>query len=300
MSVAQQTARILRGVARRLDAPAEADHSVWLARAARSTSAPGSRTASMFFDDHPRFYTTSHTASKSGRLNLRYEAIFAENRDILEGAKVLDIASHDGRWSLAALASGAKSVVGIEARPDLVEHAVANLDHYGYGPDRYRFVTGDVHEVLAAQDFDVDVVLCLGFLYHTLRYNELLHGIRKANARHVLIDTQASQMMKRGARIRLLHEQTRRQRAAAVDDYAHGTSVLTGRPNFAAIRTIMDAYGYRVDRLSDWDGLLRDNPELRGCSDYARRSRITIRCSDKYVFPAREVAAHRRRSRQPA
>ena len=102
----------------------------------------------MFFDDYPRFYETSETLPSRARLNLRYEAIIAENLDILDGARVLDIASHDGRWSLAALASGAKSVVGIEGRPELVEHSVANLEYYGYGPDEYRFLTGDVHKVL--------------------------------------------------------------------------------------------------------------------------------------------------------
>lgn len=105
------------------------------------------------------------------RLNLRYEAIFGENRDIFAGASVLDLASHDGRWSLAALATGARSVVGIEARPELVKSAMENLAGYGYRADRARFVTGDVHDVLSTHDLGADVVLCLGFLYHTLRYN---------------------------------------------------------------------------------------------------------------------------------
>ena len=128
----------------------------------------------MFFDDYPRFFDTSTTTATHGRLNLRYEAIFADNRDVFAGAKVLDIGSHDGRWSLAALACGAESVIGIEARPDLVEHSVATLDHYGYGADRCRFIAGDVFDAFADNEFDVDVVLCLGYLYHTLRFNELL------------------------------------------------------------------------------------------------------------------------------
>ena len=57
----------------------------------------------MFFDAYPRFYETSKTSASRGRLNLRYEAIFGENADVFRGARVLDIASHDGRWSLAAL-----------------------------------------------------------------------------------------------------------------------------------------------------------------------------------------------------
>ena len=102
---------------------------------------------------------------------------------------MLDLASHDGRWSLAALMSGARSVTSIEARPELVKGAAKNLAQYGYGADRARFLTGDVHQVLSTRDFDADVVLCLGFLYHTLRYNELLHGIRRTGAGYLIIDT---------------------------------------------------------------------------------------------------------------
>src|SRR4051795_7628198 len=76
-----------------------------------------------FFERFPRFYETSETSSFPWRLNLRHEAIFGEDGDLFAGARVLDVASHDGRWSLAALEAGAASVLGIEARPDLVANA---------------------------------------------------------------------------------------------------------------------------------------------------------------------------------
>ena len=234
----------------------------------------------MFFDGYPQFYGTSRTAPGRERLNLRYEAIFAENKDLFEGARVLDIASHDGRWSLAALANGAKSVVGIEARESLVSHAADNLRTYGYDDDQFRFVVGDVHEVLRAEDFEVDVVLCLGFLYHTLRYNELFHGIRRTNAPNLIIDTQAVRMMGQRASIQVLGEKAAKQSAAAPDDYTVGNLVLTGRPNLAAMRIMLECYGYQVERLSDWKSLLRDNAEISAdnCQDYADQSRITMRC----------------------
>ena len=149
---------------------------------------PGSARAAMFFDEYPRFYETSQTAAHRGRLNLRYEAIFAENRDIFAGARVLDVASHDGRWSLAALKTGAAEVVGVEARDELVRAARENLERYANG-SRYRFVAGDVFEVLSREQIEADVVLCLGFLYHTLRYNELMRRIRDIDPRHLVIDT---------------------------------------------------------------------------------------------------------------
>ncbi|HET6877804.1 MAG TPA: methyltransferase domain-containing protein [Jatrophihabitans sp.] len=252
-------------------------------RTSASTSAPGSRKASLFFDQYPRFYETSETTATRGRLNLRYEAIFAENRELFQGARVLDIASHDGRWSLAALATGAESVIGIEARPELVENAVETLGHYGYGPDRAQFIAGDVFSTFATTDFDVDVVLCLGFLYHTLRYGELMLGIRKANPRHVIIDTASKIMMRADPAVSVQRDFHDRQRAAARDDLSFGNSVLVGKPNLEAISVIAKSYGYRIEGLSDWDGLLRDNPELVALGDvvdYANHVRTTIRLAD--------------------
>jgi hypothetical protein len=232
----------------------------------------------MFFERYPQFYETSQTSASSGRLNLRYEAIFAEHSDLFEGARVLDIASHDGRWSVAALATGAKSVVGIEARPDLVEHARANLATYGYRDDQFRFIAGDVLEVMRTEKIEVDLVLCLGFLYHTLRYNELFHGIASTGAEHLIIDTRAPRMPGRRAAVHLRAERTSREGNAVVDEFSVGSNVLIGQPNLKAVRTMLSAYGYRVERLSDWPALLRDNPGLSGIADYAERKRMTIRC----------------------
>jgi hypothetical protein len=290
MSLKRQAARALRGVLWRLERPPKSRRRQAAppqdAGALIRDSTPGSRTAPCFFEQFPRFYWTSSTAPTTARLNLRYEAIFGENRDIFAGASVLDLASHDGRWSLAALATGARSVIGIEARPDLVKVATENLSEYGYGADRARFVTGDVHEVLNTQDFEADVVLCLGFLYHTLRYNELLGGIRRTNARYLIADTFSPYMMEPVPNVNVITEDAEEQGKAAADTYTHGQSVLVGRPNLAAIRTMLGAYGYRVERLSDWAGLLRDNPGTDNCGDYANESRITVRCINSKAAPA--------------
>lgn len=280
MPLARTAARVLRGMARRLDPPtagAATDAPSPLPDSFRT--GPGTRVASYFFDQHPQFYDTGEAGlSSKPRLNLRYEAIFAENADLFAGARVLDIACHDGRMSMAALACGAESVVGIEARPELVERAAANLEHYGQDPARFRFIAGDVHEVLARTDLGVDVVLCLGFLYHTLRFNELLHGIRRTGARHLVLDTQAHGMFVPDPLVRLHSELTHRKGTAKADDYTVGAAVLTGRPNLAAIEMMLACYGYEVERFSDWPRLLADNPEVKGCRDYAIGRRVTLRC----------------------
>jgi Methyltransferase domain len=231
--------------------------------------------SSQFFDRFPRFYETSETSPSRGRLNLRYEAIFAEHSDIYRGARVLDIASHDARWSLAALQTGASSVTGIEAKASLAEHASANLSAYVADPSRFDLVTGDVFDVLAEKHFEVDVVMCLGFLYHTLRYNELLSRIRAIGPRHVVIDTQVAKGQ-REPMVRLSLDYAGRERDAVADPYTYGDRVLVGWPNVPALTVMAQAYGYQVERFSDWGSLLRDNPSIDGVTDYAEARRVTV------------------------
>ena len=243
-----------------------------------STSEPGSRVVtSGFFDEFPRFYETSETFAFPSRLNLRHEAIFGENRDVFEGQRVLDIASHDGRWSFAALQAGATSVVGIEGRPELVESANETFAHYDVSPERYRFIADDIYHALAQEPWEFDVVLCLGFLYHTLRYNELMARIRQCNPKYLIIDTEVA-----GDELALVHlrvEPVTPQRNAVADNFSYGDSVLSGKPSAKGLEMIVNAYGFQLERFSDWAGLTRDNPDnAEEFKNYVRGYRVTARC----------------------
>lgn len=240
-----------------------------------SQSPPGTRVARKFFDDYPRFFETSATSANHSRLNLRYEAIFGENEEIFRGARVLDIASHDGRWSLAALKTGAQSVTGIEAKPHLVENAEVNLAAYGVDKSRYRFCSGDVFEVLARETFEVDVVLCLGFLYHTLRFNELMMRIRQLNPQYLIIDTEVLSGHRDKALILIHQEIVSREGNAVADEFSHGDWVLSGKPNVRGLRKVMQAYEFQLEKFSDWDGLIRDNPTATHVKDYRAHERVT-------------------------
>jgi hypothetical protein len=242
-----------------------------------SPAKPGSRVVdSGFFDRYPRFFETSETATHPGRLNLRHHAMFGDNLDIFAGARVLDLASHDGRWSFAALRAGAASVVGIEGRPELVDAANDTFEHYAADRARYRFVADDLFHALAQEQGEFDVVLCLGFLYHTLRYNELFAGIRKFDPKHLIIDTQV--VAGRDPMIRLRVERAALQRNAIADDFSHDGRVLTGRPTHSGLKMMARAYGFELVRYSDWSGLLRDNTESsRGYEAYASGERVTVR-----------------------
>lgn len=265
-------------------APAKSDANASVAPAQVKPPFPkapaGSRRSVKFFDDYPRFFETSVTAPYPWRLNLRYDAIFDENREIFQGARVLDISSHDGRWSLAALKTGAASVVGIEARPDLVQNSHDNLAHYGCDESSYRFIAGDVYEVMENEKIEVDIVMCLGFLYHTLRYNELFKRMSDCNPAWMLIDTEVLPM-EPDSLVRIRAEGVGRQNNAVADSLSRGHTVLSGRPSQEAIKVMARAYGYDVKGRSDWGSLLRDNPGADGVTDYRERRRITVRAKKR-------------------
>jgi hypothetical protein len=234
----------------------------------------------MFFDDHPRFLETSTTASNRKRLNLRHVAMFRSHQEIFPGAKVLDIASHDGRWSMAAHRMGAQHVTGIEVSPQLVKSAHETFDHYAVDPARYRFVNDDVFDVLAdpaAHGLDVDVVMCLGFIYHTLRYQELFAGVRALRPKHFLIDTAV--ILSDEPMVKLNLEDTSKESAGDDHSFAHEGTLVTGRPSVSALELLLEGHGFTVERRFDWPTFIAEkHPNTRSVQSYRTGRRVTWLC----------------------
>lgn len=254
-----------------------------------SASQPG---GIVFGDDYARFVEVSELTPKPNaqdrgqrhrsaveqrkRMNERYEAVFASNRDILEGARVLDLASHDGRFSFAALTAGAAHVIGVEVRQSLIDKAQETFAFYDQDPQTYRFVCGDVFEVLTRERFDVDVVLCLGYLYHTYRHTELMYRLHQLDAKHLIVDT----MVEPGTEptLRVIGEPNAEDiRSASLDDYAVGR-VLVLRPSVPALQMLLYAYGFEIESMYDWKSRLADRPLMPGLKGYAVGERVTLRC----------------------
>ena len=229
----------------------------------------------MFFDDHPEFVESGATSATLGRLNVRHLAIIDSNRDILRGARVLDIASHDGRWSFAALDAGAAHVTGVEGRPELVEHTCRTFAAKGADESRYTMIAGDVHDVLTSGVGQMDVVMCLGFLYHTLRYPELLAGIRATGAEHVIVDCKVLLNTTRPV-VLVKRDPIEVQSMAVADRFSHGVSTMVGMPSAAAIEQMLRIYGYEVQSRTDWAQILADHPDVEDVDSYSRGRRVTM------------------------
>jgi hypothetical protein len=226
-----------------------------------------------FFDQFNRFYTTSQTSPFPHRLNGRYQALIERNVDIISGRTVLDIASHDGHWTFAALKAGAAHVTGIEPRRELIDNAHDTFMHYQVDPSRFRFIQGDVFASL--HDLKFDVVLCLGFFYHTVRQAELLDLIERTGARFVIIDTEVTPTVDQipitptadprlvynnPYTLQLLRDQVTDQQMACHDGLTRNGFTLVARPSRAAIHYMANHFGYACE-LYDWHTHFQRYPE---------------------------------------
>jgi hypothetical protein len=251
----------------------------------------------VFAEDYPRFIEVSEltpdpeqqgrrkgrrgrtVVEQSNRMNERYEAFFGSNQDIFDGARVLDLASHDGRYSFAALKAGAAHVTGVEVRQSLIDKAEETFAFYGQDPDTYRFVRGDLFEVLAQEKFDVDVVLCLGFMYHTYRHTELMYRLHDMSPRHLILDTMVVPGTQPILRM-ILEEDVEDIRSAAPDAWAvRRVSVLW--PSVPTLQLLLKGYDFEIESMYDWKGRLAGRPPVFGLEGYASGRRVTLRCRSR-------------------
>ncbi len=123
------------------------------------------------------------------RFNWRCETLLTRNRTLIEDKVVLDLACNTGRLSYPCLRLGAKKVIGVEARQELIDQG----KEYLTDPDlknRMEFVKSDVFDYLAsAESKSFDTILCFGFLYHTVRQVEFFRQVQRLSPKNVIIDT---------------------------------------------------------------------------------------------------------------
>ena len=229
-----------------------------------------------FFDANSDFLISSHTRAEVNRLNERHRAMIESNRDIISGCRVLDLASHDGRWSFAAAESGASYVLGIEARAHLVAAAREHLSHRPLS-NRIEFRLGDVMSELPQLSEGFDTVFCFGFLYHMIDHMALVRAIRRLNPKHLIIDTCISSQP--GAIIEVWEEAIDDEAAAAFAESGSPGRALKGRPTKSALEMMLKAAGFGEIRYWNWTNAgIKCWAYLK---DYYLGERVTIRCATK-------------------
>ena len=215
-----------------------------------------------FFEQFSRFVETSETGPWLDRLNARYLALIHANRELINGARVLDLASHDGRFSFAALQNGAAHVVGIEHEPHLVSKANGNMQAHGVAPDRYDFVLGDMFDRIPATE-PCDIVFCFGILYHINDHMRLLSTIAEFEPTTVIIDTNVSHIERAAIEIR----------APVAGNPPPVGAQLEGWPSKAGLDAMLSSFGWTFDYF-DWPNSgLADSPKM---DDYRVGRRMTV------------------------
>src|SRR4029077_18098773 len=226
-----------------------------------------------FFDQYPRFYSTSMVSPSPERLNERYRALISPNEEFIRGKAILDLAAHDGRWSFAALKAGARHVTGIEGRAHLVESAIATAREYGIDADRYRFIVGDLFDEIELVPTDsIDTVFCFGFFYHTAHHMLLLSKIARLNPKHLILDTEIDETTG-DLVVRLKKEKVDREGTSLVGEPGDPMHALVGKPSRSALETMLSSYGWTFTYY-DWRRAGIKN--WRGLIDYRDGSRVTL------------------------
>jgi len=145
-----------------------------------------------FFDNYPEFYKSGVNPFPN-RLNERYKALIENNKPIISGKRILDIASDNGRWSFAAIKNDATNVLGVEILPTSVKFANELMLKYNVPKEKYRFIQGNIHETITQiEPNSIDTVFCFGYFYHTMHHMNLLLKIKKLNPKYIIFDTDIS------------------------------------------------------------------------------------------------------------
>jgi len=180
--------------------------------------------------------------------------IVARNRELFRSARVLDIMSGYGFWSLAALDAGAAHVVGVETSPVAVAAAQSSFVEYGIDGGSYRFVNAELFAAL--DDFhpgEFDLVVCQGY-FEQCDPRLFFHHLGRLRPRQVILDTGI-----------IIGE-------GPITRFTLGMGQILGTPNHPMIMFLCDNFDFRW-RLVDWRSV--GITDWTGIHEYERDHRRT-------------------------
>lgn len=222
-----------------------------------------------FFDSYPDFFKTSIVGSTRNRLNNRYGVLIEKNCEIIKNSVILDLASHDGRWSFASLMNGAHKVIGIEGRRELVENAERIMKKYGIPDEKYSFKEGDLFEELGKIDERVDVVFCFGIFYHVMNHMLLLSLLQKLSPHYLILDSAVSDFDSPTIELKL--DDVRNPASATKANIRE--EALVGWPSKKAIEFMLTYSGFDFNYY-DWQSFKITN--WKDIEDYHEGKRVSL------------------------
>ena len=226
-----------------------------------------------FFDRYTDFVKEAPGSSGSAtgfieaiRLRHRYDAIVGRNRDLFRDARVLDLGSGDGLWSMAALDAGASNVVALDGDAKRAAAAKKTLDAHGADPQSFRFVTSEVFPALRSfEPGEFDLILCKGF-FEVSDPRQFFAHMHRLQPAHIVLDTAI--VVGKGP----ISRYTLRLRDVSAPKATGRYATVMSLPNHDLITFFCDYYDFRW-RLVDWQEL--GLTDWIGVQDYERDRRRT-------------------------
>lgn len=218
-----------------------------------------------FFDFLADMDLYADKADTVPRMNARHAFLIEPFKEEIKGARVFDIASHDGRWAYAFAGAGAREVVGVEARQSLID----TFDDY---PDaelrsRVELRCNDLFKELESEvekGETYDVVAVFGIFYHIMDHFRLLKLVQALKPKVIIVDSEF--MDKNWPMIQMQRENTGNVLNAASQIEGQKTAIV-GYPSFKALDEMADVLGYDAVWL-DWFSV--PEGERKGTWDYYR------------------------------
>jgi predicted nicotinamide N-methyase len=198
-----------------------------------------------FFDTYPAFYKTGTAGMDYTRLNSRYMALIHNNKQIIRNSSILDLASHDGRWSFAAIKNGANKVFGIEIEDGLAKNSLENFKKYEIPSKKYSFIVGDLfEEIKKLKPKEFDVIFCFGIFYHIMNHMQLIREIKRLEPKYLILDTEVT--LSKYPIIRI-HQEV----PPITDPLIPNDRYIVGRPSKSGIEMMLKAIGFDF-QYYDW------------------------------------------------
>ena len=185
-----------------------------------------------------------------GRINERYKRIIQANLKYIKGKKVIDLGSHNGLWSWAALQSGAAYVLGVEGRQKVINSGLSEFSQFE--ASRYDFICDDVFDALShIQKYKIpsfDTVFCLGIYYHVMDHYRLMQLMASLSPEVIIIDT--GLISSDDLTITLGYDDTD-EIANAIPKSSGKKDALVGFPSVGALKVIAESCGYDAE-IIEW------------------------------------------------
>jgi tRNA (mo5U34)-methyltransferase len=107
--------------------------------------------------------------------------------------RCIDLACHEGYFSHQLVEKGFKEVVGVDARPEHIQHA--NMIREVYSHQNLSFRVGDIQKLEPAELGKFDMTLLFGILYHLENIVGALRLVQAITGKVCLIETQVTPNM---------------------------------------------------------------------------------------------------------